>query len=619
MSASQLRQQLSLNKPEIPWVVTGYEKAILDSYRLMKSGTVKFIHDSFIILETDTGEWEFIKLSPHEEAFCEVGQHVEEDDIIVVPRGFTAWGDVEKVVAFGINVYTSIMSHPLAYEDGYVISSHVTPRFSSFKVREEIIILKDNEFIVPSHKNGFWLPQPDSVFPKFSKVLEIIDLSLRKRKVVFETDIQIIYSDIIPNKKINPDLPGPFRGFLARKLKEKEDIVEFLRNKGVDEKTLFDVSCVLGLQGDLADKQKDWSAVIKIVCKEKHDNISIGDKITNRHAGKGVVSLICEEDTMPICYPDFQRTEVILNPMSIISRMNVGTFYELITSRIIYYFNKKISKLVKSGNIEQLFQELITFYSTIDYSDSKFISKYIMNVIEDLRESAQKRPSETEEFLKRTWWPFVAPPYECPPLEIIENLAFKYIPNCYFVEEFIETPNKSDFNVYSLSASKREVEVNIEYIKDIFSLSEENILEKYHVRKTHPFIEICRNPKTGTFHFLNSGWLYYMKLVHLAEYKISARSVGKLSSKYLQPKREFKDTGQRVGEMETLCLISYDSLPLLYDILTKQSDDFVGKMGLIFNTLFDSNTKHLKGTTATLELIQSYLNVFDPSLKSILP
>ena len=108
------------------------------------------------------------------------------------------------------------------------------------------------------------------------------------------------------------------------------------------------------------------------------------------------------------------------------------------------------------------------------------------------------------------------------------------------------------------------------------------------------------------------GLMYFFRMVHIAEEKISSRGIGSYSKKTLQPPRGRKHHGgQRCGEMETFCFAAHDGIENLTEILTTKSD-CMGKKNKFLREALSSEyltdtTKEEDMTPESVRLMEAYL------------
>ncbi len=216
--------------------------------------------------------------------------------------------------------------------------------------------------------------------------------------------------------------------------------------------------------------------------------ISVGDKMAGRHGNKGVVSRILPQEDMPFL-PDGTPLDIVLNPLGVPSRMNIGQVLEVHLGYAAKALGWKIMTSVFDGAHEQ----------------------DIFAIYKDLAEKAKNRE---------------LPPPESP--------------------KFIDFTECFDKNGISMECKTR-----------------------------------VRDGRTGDYfdNPVTVGYMYYLKLHHLVDDKIHARSTGPYSLVTQQPlggKAQFG--GQRFGEMEVWALEAYGAAYTLQEILTVKSDDVVGRV-----------------------------------------
>ncbi|MCK5016511.1 MAG: hypothetical protein KAS32_05495, partial [Candidatus Peribacteraceae bacterium] len=142
-------------------------------------------------------------------------------------------------------------------------------------------------------------------------------------------------------------------------------------------------------KGKYAHKgQKIGGVIIKIQAVYE-EQIGIGDKMANRHGNKGVIAKVVPDDVMPTT-EDGRRLDIIINPLGIISRMNVGQLYELHTNEAMYRLKQKLRTLKTD---KKKLAVLKGFLDIVDKSSTKWVTDKIM----DVYEKALKENSETAE------------------------------------------------------------------------------------------------------------------------------------------------------------------------------------------------------------------------------
>ena len=231
--------------------------------------------------------------------------------------------------------------------------------------------------------------------------------------------------------------------------------------------------------------------------------ISVGDKMAGRHGNKGVVSRILRQEDMPFL-PDGTPLDIVLNPLGVPSRMNIGQVLEVHLGYVAKALGWKIATPVFDGAHEQDIRELYDAARSINNGKVTEEADRIFNM--------GKADGDRKE----------------PELLGLNSAGL----------DFTKLPLTSDCKT---------------------QLTDGRTGEKFD------------GPVTV-------GYMYYLKLHHLVDDKIHARSTGPYSLVTQQPlggKAQFG--GQRFGEMEVWALEAYVAAYTLQEILTVKSDDLIGR------------------------------------------
>ncbi len=251
-------------------------------------------------------------------------------------------------------------------------------------------------------------------------------------------------------------------------------------------------------EGDELSPGVNQAVRIYIAQKRK---ISVGDKMAGRHGNKGVVSRVLPIEDMPYL-PNGRPLDIVLNPLGVPSRMNIGQVLEIHLSLAATVLGFDIATPVFDGANEKDITdtlELANDYVNLEWSDFK--KKYKDNLNAEVLKYLGDHPENRE--------------------------AWKGV------------PISSDGKI------------------------------------------MLRDGRTGEYFDgpVTVGFMHYLKLHHLVDDKIHARSTGPYSLVTQQPlggKAQFG--GQRFGEMEVWALEAYGSSYTLQEILTMKSDDVVGRV-----------------------------------------
>src|SRR6201985_350428 len=239
--------------------------------------------------------------------------------------------------------------------------------------------------------------------------------------------------------------------------------------------------------------------------------LSVGDKMAGRHGNKGVIARILPEEDMPYL-PDGTPVEIVLNPLGVPSRMNVGQILETHLGWAAHTLGQQVAELAATMQSANEIPELFK---------ARFAGTAALNQLLDLDDEQTLRVAAG---MKRGIW----------------------------------------FGTAVFDGA-RETEIKA-------------------------LLKAARSPswgKTQLFDGMNGdpfeqpatvGYIYMLKLSHLVDDKIHARSIGPYSLITQQPlggKAQFG--GQRFGEMEVWALEAYGAAHILQELLTAKSDDVIGR------------------------------------------
>jgi len=239
--------------------------------------------------------------------------------------------------------------------------------------------------------------------------------------------------------------------------------------------------------------------------------LSVGDKMAGRHGNKGVIARILPEEDMPYL-PDGTPVEIVLNPLGVPSRMNVGQILETHLGWAAHSLGNKIAELVRANSDVNTTRELMR---------KEFAGTATLRQLEELDDEMLLRVAAG---MKRGIWFGTAVFDGAKESEIKALLAAAGLPSSG------KTPLFD-----GMTGEQFEQPVTV-------------------------------------------GYIYMLKLSHLVDDKIHARSIGPYSLITQQPlggKAQFG--GQRFGEMEVWALEAYGAAYILQELLTAKSDDVYGR------------------------------------------
>jgi len=244
--------------------------------------------------------------------------------------------------------------------------------------------------------------------------------------------------------------------------------------------------------------------------------IAVGDKISGRHGNKGIVSVILPEEDMPFM-EDGTPIDIVLNPLGVPSRMNAGQILETHLGWAAKELGKKIGEMIDNYNKKMCSPEAIREHIKKIYNSDE-----INNLIDKISDEELLEFSDK----LRDGINISVPVFDGPKEEDIRELF------------------------------------RMAEMKDGFQTT------LYDGRTGEPF-----------HHKITVGYMYFLKLHHLVDDKIHARSIGPYSLVTQQPlggKAQFG--GQRLGEMEVWALEGYGAAYSLQEFLTIKSDDVSGRI-----------------------------------------
>ena len=299
--------------------------------------------------------------------------------------------------------------------------------------------------------------------------------------------------------------------------------------------------------------------------------LMVGDKMAGRHGNKGVISRIVAQEDMPFL-ADGTPVDIILNPLGVPSRMNIGQILETHLGYVgkhlgVRYVCPAFEGATETEVLEEM-ERLATHMRrqvlgayvnseldlAIPFPKDANVDEMLAMVDTRLRELDHDR-------IERVARIVAAPPAR-NTADLLEVDPETWVPEKLPVQE--GKPFKAPETVY----------------KEIVHNIEENAFRRAGIDPKNCKSQI-RDGMTGDDvpNPITVGMIYMLKLEHLADEKIHARSIGPYSLVTQQPlggKAQFG--GQRFGEMEVWALEAYGAAYTLQELLTIKSDDVVGRV-----------------------------------------
>jgi len=285
--------------------------------------------------------------------------------------------------------------------------------------------------------------------------------------------------------------------------------------------------------------------------------VAVGDKLAGRHGNKGVIAKILPQEDMPFL-PDGTPVDVILNPLSVPSRMNVGQTLETHLGLIAKERGQEFEIPVFEGMKEDALYGLLQGVTA--RSQAREIKRLCRQEL-DLPLEDQVDPTSKE---------VVSEVLPAPVLRRIEEMLARLpLERIEEIAEELAVPPSHD---HSPKANKARIEA----LSKAIAL----IAEKRSGLRGSAGRSTLYDGRTGEPFNLPVvvGHAHIMKLMHLVEDKIHARSTGPYSLVTQQPLGgKSQMGGQRFGEMEVWALEAYGAAHALQEILTVKSDDVDGR------------------------------------------
>ena len=501
MGSNMQRQAVPLLVTDSPVVGTGMEyKTAKDSGICIiakNPGIVERVSADEIVIRNDNSQrdvYKLIKYQRSNQSTClnqkpivDLGQRVEADQIIA-DGASTCKGEL----ALGKNPLIGFMTwEGYNYEDAVLLSEKL--------VQEDVytsVHISEFEADARDTKLG-----PEEITRDIPNVGEDALKDLDDRGII-RIGAEVRPNDILVGKvtpKGETELTAEerlLRAIFGEKAREVRDTS--LRVPHGETGIIVDVKVFTRENGD--DVGPGVNQLVRVYIAQKR-KISVGDKMAGRHGNKGVVSRVLPVEDMPFL-PNGRPLDIVLNPLGIPSRMNIGQVLETHLSLAAMALGWKISTPVFDGANE------------IDIMDTLEMANDYVN-------------TSWEEFSEK-WKPLL------------------------------------NGDIYDELYANRD---HREEWKGV-ALGRDGKVQLRDGRSGEPFDNR-----------VTIGFMHYLKLHHLVDEKIHARSTGPYSLVTQQPlggKAQFG--GQRFGEMEVWALEAYGAAYTLQEILTVKSDDIVGRV-----------------------------------------
>jgi len=545
MGSNMQRQAVPLIRPEAPIVATGMEReAAKYSGEVLfarNAGVVTSVTSSQIVVTQDNGKkdiYPLMKFVRTNQGTC-INQYpvVNKGDRVELGQTLVDSSSTEQgELALGQNVLCAFMSwQGYNYEDAIIISERLLEKdkFSSVHIEKYQVEARDTKL------------GPEEITRDIPNVGEE---SLREldEEGIIRTGAEVGPDDILVGKitpKGETELSAEeklLRAIFGEKAREVKDTSK--RVPHGEWGKVIDVKVFSRDNGDeLPAKVSQW---VQVWVAQKR-KISVGDKMSGRHGNKGIVSLIAPVEDMPYL-PDGTPVDIILNPIGVPSRMNIGQVLE----------------------------------THLGWAAQTLGFKVLTPVFDSASDVA------IEDALARAWLAQKAGAVNPEPdnekvtaqLELAKAWvnSHGYDGDKVFSDDYPGQAKEVCLRLWLEELGAASQDLNLEELEQaVGKVSNEMSLIPPITGKV-----ILRDGRTGQLFDqpITIGNVYMMKLIHLVEDKVHARSTGPYSLISQQPlggKAQFG--GQRFGEMEVWALEAYGAAHNLQEILTIKSDDVTGR------------------------------------------
>ncbi|MCX7800348.1 MAG: DNA-directed RNA polymerase subunit beta [Fimbriimonadales bacterium] len=324
---------------------------------------------------------------------------------------------------------------------------------------------------------------------------------------------------------------------------------------------------LLQLSGDELPAGTNMTVQVYIAQKRK---LMVGDKMAGRHGNKGVISKVLPVEDMPYL-PDGTPVDIVLNPLGVPSRMNIGQILETHLGYAGYRLGVRYHCPAFEGATES--EVLREIARAGEAMRKQVLGAY---VTQELRLSPGFRPDDDLETMFQKTEKALRSLSEADLERLSATVAG---PPVLKVEDLLEA-DLGTVGADPLLPSDNPASAPDEVYTGILERIRKNVFDRAGIdpvsAKTyiHDGLTGDRLPNPITV-----GMIYMLKLEHLAEEKIHARSIGPYSLVTQQPlggKAQFG--GQRFGEMEVWALEAYGAAYTLQELLTIKSDDVNGRV-----------------------------------------
>ena len=576
MASSQQRHAIMLKKFDNALVQTGVEGMYSDQTSFIfvakRNGKVIYLDDDIIAIQYDNKVCEafhigyrklYISTVDFYKVYYNVGDSFSKGDVIAESNYLK-----NSRISLGKNCLAAVMPwYGYNYEDGIIISQKLVDEdyFTSVHYVDLVLEFESNKVLINLNDN-YQTYQP---LPEVGQVLHKGDIYAKIKSintdgfddVLFEPiieesvpeDCKIVDIKVYANKwnKCFPQFDQYIQEMIKNQKGKKSEIIKKLSSL-LTKDELDKLINVLEINQTEKNNYKikgDYIDGVRVEITAVYERkVTVGDKIGNRHGNKGVISKIVPIDQMPTL-PDGRKAEIIINPLGIISRMNVGQVYEAHLSMSLVDLKKHVRKMFEEKKTtKEIYSYVLEYIKIIDKTENNNYTDQMKKMFETL--PIKNFMDGLDNFF------VIQPPFESITWGELDK-AMKYTNTPY------------EYRIFD-PISGKEIQNSI----------------------------MC-------------GFMYFMKLNHIACDKVSYRGVGPYSAKTSQPLGgKSRKGGQRLGEMEIWAVIGHDAEKNLNEFISVKSDSikmrnkYISEMMCNSDLLLDSDDDEVP---QALRLLQTNL------------
>jgi DNA-directed RNA polymerase subunit beta len=597
MGSNMQAQAVPLLRPDVPQVSTGMEyHAAMDSGQVIvaeEDGEVVSVTGNKIVLHTAHGDrlYSLRKYQRSNQSTCidqrpavVKGQLVKKGDVIA-DSSSTETG----LLALGQNVTIAFLSWEGAnFEDAIVISERLVQedKFTSVHIEKYEVESRDTRL------------GPEEITRDIPNVGEDTIKDLDERGII-RVGAEVGPNDILVGKispkgekELTPE-ERLLRAIFGEKSRDVKDTS--LRMPHGERGKVVDVKVFT--REDNADLSAGVDMMVRVSVAQRR-KVTAGDKMAGRHGNKGVVSRVVPVEDMPFL-EDGTPVEIVLNPTGVPGRMNLGQVLEThlgwAASRVGFRAITPVfdgareelieAELSRAWLVEEAWSQVglkaWEFLKQQEYDpamilDDEEVLRYYLeawlgelgyNVNNLIEDRTYARRAATIEWLREQGY---------NPEKII-TMDYETLPNSWNDENdayTIQSCLRMWINKYDGADAASIPDTELRAYADRVSLQTGNPVPLLG-------LQVLRDGKTGAPYDrpVTVGVMTMLKLHHLVEDKVHARSTGPYSLVSQQPlggKAQFG--GQRFGEMEVWALEAYGAAHTLQEMLTVKSDDVQGRV-----------------------------------------